>query len=78
VERQANAHWTLVYLSQNPEWQGEGIVVDKRGNRDVMLMPALDMETQVHHRQNTSLNSAVTLAVKDVDIPHLDARFRPI
>jgi exoribonuclease-2 len=76
VERQANAHWTLVYLQQNPSWTGEGVIVDKRGGRNVVLLPALDWETQIHLKPNLPLNSAVSLTVKNVNIPHLEAHFR--
>jgi hypothetical protein len=34
-------HWTIVYLLQNPNWRGEGIVVEKRGGSGVVLIPAL-------------------------------------
>jgi exoribonuclease-2 len=78
VERQANAHWTLVYLQQNPSWTGEGVIVDKRGGRNVVLLPALDWETQIHLKQNLPLNSAVSLTVKNVNLPHLEAHFRQV
>jgi len=78
AERQANAHWTLVYLQQNPDWTGEGILVDRRGAREVLLIPALDWETQIHLKRNLSLNSAVSLAIKNVNLPHLEAHFRQV
>jgi exoribonuclease-2 len=78
VERQANAHWTLVYLQQNPGWTGEGVIVDKRGGRNVVLLPVLDWETQIHLKQNLPLNSAVSLTVKNVNLPHLEAHFRQV
>jgi exoribonuclease-2 len=78
AERQANAHWTLVYLQQNPDWTGEGILVDRRGGREVLLIPALDWETQIHLKRNLSLNSAVSLAIKNVNLPHLEAHFRQV
>ena len=78
VERQANAHWTLVYLEQNPDWTGEGVIVDRRGGREVVLIPALAWETQMHLKRNLSLNSAVFLTIKNVNLPHLEAHFRQV
>jgi exoribonuclease-2 len=78
VERQANAHWTLVYLEQNPHWKGEGVIVDRRGGREVVLIPALAWETQLHLKRNLSLNTAVSLAVKNINLPHLEAHFRQV
>ncbi len=31
VERLSRQHWTLVYLLQNRDWTGRGVLVDKRG-----------------------------------------------
>ena len=39
AERRSNRHWTLVYLQQNPDWQGEGIIVDRRGPQSIILIP---------------------------------------
>ncbi|MGD2041978.1 MAG: RNB domain-containing ribonuclease, partial [Anaerolineae bacterium] len=33
AERLSRRHWTLVYLLQRPGWTGEGIVVERRGQR---------------------------------------------
>ncbi len=76
VERQANAHWTVVYLEQNPDWSGEGIVIDRRGGRDLVLMPALDWETQMRHKEKRALNTMVQVALKDTNLPRLEAHFR--
>lgn len=76
AERQSNAHWTLVYLQQQGEWRGEGIVVDKRGSRDVVLIPALDWEAHIYSRQDVPLDSSVQLALTDIDLPNLEAHFR--
>ena len=76
VERQANAHWTLVYLQQNPDWRGEGIVADKRGRHNIVLIPALAWETQMHLKPNVPLNTAIPLSLKSINLPHLEAHFR--
>ena len=76
VERQANAHWTVVYLEQNPEWLGEGITIDRRGGRDLVLLPALDWETQMRHKEKRALNTVVQVALKDTNLPRLEAHFR--
>ncbi|MCB0110312.1 MAG: RNB domain-containing ribonuclease, partial [Caldilineaceae bacterium] len=36
AERLSNKHWTLVYLRRHRDWQGEGIVVEKSGNRSLV------------------------------------------
>jgi len=72
AERLARRHWTLVYLTQNPDWRGEGIVVDRRDRRVTLLVPELDLEAQVHLREVPSLNSSVPVAVEGVNLAELD------
>jgi exoribonuclease-2 len=76
AERLARRHWTLVYLLQHPGWQGEGIVVDKRGKRGTILIPALDLDPYVHLRRDLDLNRAVRLRLSEVRLPTLEAHFR--
>lgn len=78
AERLSNQHWTMVYLMQHPEWQGEGIVVEQKQGRDVVLIPELAWETELYRRQSRPLNSIVRLAVESVDLPNRTARFRPL
>jgi exoribonuclease-2 len=76
AERLARRHWTLVYLLQHPQWRGEGILVEKRGRRATLLIPELDLDTQVHLRQDLALNSPVPLVLGEVDLAELTAHFR--
>jgi exoribonuclease-2 len=71
AERLARRHWTLVYLMQRPGWQGEGVLVDKRGQRGTVLIPELDLEPRVQLRSDLALNSRVALAVRGVDLAAL-------
>jgi exoribonuclease-2 len=76
TERLANTHWKLVYLLQNPTWRGEGVVVEKVGNRCVVLIPELELETQIYGRPHLALDSVVDLAIGEVNLPALEASFR--
>lgn len=78
AERQSNLHWTLVYLLQNPDWEGEGIVVEKRGARDVVLIPELAYETQLYLRHDPPLDSRLRLGVSDVRLTEREASFRVV
>lgn len=75
AERLARRHWTLVHLMQHPQWQGEGIVVEKRGRRAVLLIPELDLDTEVHLQQDLALNSPLPLVLGEVDLAELSAYF---
>jgi exoribonuclease-2 len=76
TERLANTHWKLVYLLQHPDWSGEGVVVDKSGTRHVVLIPELDLETEIYGRQDLAPDSEVTLLLSEVNLPELITRFR--
>ncbi|MFO7538404.1 MAG: RNB domain-containing ribonuclease [Chloroflexota bacterium] len=76
AERLSNAHWTLVYLQQQGEWRGEGVIVDKRGSRDVVLIPDLDWEANIYSQRDLPLDSPVQVALNEVDLPNLEAHFR--
>jgi exoribonuclease-2 len=76
AERLARRHWTLVYLSQHPDWRGDGVLVDKHGSRGTVLIPELDLEPRVHLREDLPLDSVVPLLLTGVDLSELDAHFR--
>jgi exoribonuclease-2 len=78
AERLARRHWTLVYLTQNPEWHGEGVVVETRERRARLLIPELDLEVQVHLRQDTPLNSRLPVAVEGVNLAELEAYLKVV
>ncbi|MDR1932158.1 MAG: RNB domain-containing ribonuclease [Spirochaetales bacterium] len=78
VERLSNLHWTLAYLSQNPDWRGRGIVVEKRGRLCTLILPDLGMETKVNLGRDVPLNGEVIVKVLGVDLAGLEARFEGV
>jgi exoribonuclease-2 len=77
AETLSDRHWTLVHLLHHPLWAGSGVVVEHRGRQTVILLPDLALEAQLHLRDELPLDANVRLAVSRIDLPHLDARFRP-
>jgi exoribonuclease II len=76
AETLSERHWTLVYLLQHPDWQGEGVLVDKKGLRGRFVVPALALETQVHLRQDLPLDRRVRLQIKEINLADLEAYFQ--
>ncbi len=76
AERLSRLHWTLVYLLQNPGWQGEGILVDRFDQRCTVTIPKLALEARVHLPRDLPLNSTVRLSLGEVNLPGLAAYFR--
>ncbi len=78
AERQSVRHWTLVYLNQNPDWQGEGVIIDSRGRRDIVLIPELDLETRIPQKGKRPLDSTLTLKFNKTDLVQQDVFFQEV
>lgn len=76
AERQANRHWTLVYLSENPGWRGRAVVVEVRPRRAWVVLPEIGLETSIPLDGAMQLNQELELELVAVDLPELEARFR--
>lgn len=78
AERSSNRHWTLVYLRHRPQWCGEGMAVERRGKRTVLLIPELGLDTTVSIGTDAALNTPVKLALEGTDLATLSVHFRPL
>jgi exoribonuclease-2 len=78
TERVSNDHWRLIYLRDNPAWQGEAVIVAREGERATVLLPAIAMEAKVRIRGEAGLNDRVRLKPREIDIPDLSCYFRVI
>ncbi|MFZ1641510.1 MAG: RNB domain-containing ribonuclease [Candidatus Contendobacter sp.] len=76
AERLSREHWTLVYLQQHPGWRGEGVLVEKRMPRGVVLIPALARDARVKVAEDVAPDSALPLRLTGVDLPEREAYFR--
>ena len=76
AERLSNSHWKMIYLKQNPEWKGDGVVVEMQDGRATLLIPELALETKIRIGRELELDSLFNLEVQEVDVPELLARFR--
>ena len=76
VERLSNRHWTMVYLSETPQWHGEGIIVETDGPYSTALISNIGLETHLHCQRNLLLNTRVPIVLGASNIPELIAFFR--
>jgi exoribonuclease-2 len=80
AERASRAHWTTVYLldqsNRNSAERWEGVVLEKKGGRSVVIIPSLGLETQVAGA-SAAPNDTLTLALASVKIPEAEAVFVP-
>ncbi|MBK1693903.1 exoribonuclease II [Chromatium weissei] len=75
-ERFSNQHWKLLFLQENPDWRGEGVVVGLEERKVVVLIPTLALETRIRTREDMALNQVLQLAVTEVDVADLTVIFR--
>jgi exoribonuclease-2 len=76
AERLSREHWTVVYLQQHPGWQGEGVLVEKRLPRGVVLIPDLALEARVKVADSVAPDSVLPLRLTGVDVPEREAYFK--
>lgn len=74
----SETHWTLVFLLQNPGWQGDGILVEKRGTSGLVIIPSLALETRVTLPYDMPLDARLSLRLAGVDLSQRNARFRVV
>jgi exoribonuclease-2 len=75
AESLSRRHWTLVYLLQNPNWQGEAVLVDMEGLHGGVIIPELAFESSIHLRRELPLNSHLHLRLNNVNLAELEAKF---
>ncbi|MFC1971049.1 ribonuclease catalytic domain-containing protein [Chloroflexota bacterium] len=76
VERLSNLHWTMVCLSETPQWRGEGVIVEAGGPHNTALIPNIGLETHLHCKRSPPLNTHVPIVLGGSNIPELRAFFR--
>lgn len=76
AERLSRQHWTVAYLQQHPGWQGEGVLVEKRMPRGMVLIPTLGLETRVKVGENVEPDSVLPLRLTGIALPEREAYFR--
>lgn len=76
AERLSNSHWRLIYLRDNPEWQGDAVVVAREGERTKVIIPELAMDARVRVKSAPDLNATLRLKPREIDLPDLACYFR--
>ena len=76
TERFSNLHWKLVFLSRNPQWQGDAVIVDIEERKTSIIIPALAFECKIRTRDSFSLDDTIRVQVSGVDLPEQTAFFQ--
>jgi exoribonuclease-2 len=72
AERLSNRHWTLLYLQQHPENIYRGVVVERRDDRGIVLIPELGIDVKIRRIADVQLDDEVQLKLLQINLPELD------
>ncbi|MDR2965204.1 MAG: RNB domain-containing ribonuclease [Treponema sp.] len=75
AERASDNHWKMVYLSEKKESVWNAAALEKKGNRWLVIIPALALETQAALNKDVYPNEEIKLILKSVNISRGEAVF---
>jgi exoribonuclease-2 len=75
AERASRAYWTAVYLADKKSSLWDGVMLEKRGNKSIIMIPRLGVETQVLIRRDLDPNEQITLKLSSVKLPESETVF---
>jgi exoribonuclease-2 len=80
VTRFSNDHYKCLFLKQNPSWEGEGVVVDIRGDKALFMIPEVGLMTQIKFKEDQipKPDDKIMLKVTRVDMIWRSANFKPV
>ncbi len=74
--RQSERHWSLLYLEARPEESFRAVVVEKRDDRGVLLIPDLALEVKMRKLQRYNPDDEVMLRLNRINLPELELSCR--
>lgn len=76
--RSSNEHYKCLFLLQNSDWVGEGVVVDTRGDKSVIIIPCIGMIAQVKLKSKINLDEKVNLKATNIELCKLSVDFNKV
>jgi exoribonuclease-2 len=76
--RQSIEHFKCLYLKQNKDWNGEGIIVEIRGDKALILIPKLAMMAQIKFKSKIELDEEVKIKVSSINLSERLIEFKPL
>jgi len=76
--RQSIEHFKCLFLKQNNNWSGRGIIVDLNGNKATVLIPEIAMITQLKLKSKAQLEDEIELRVVSINLEDRLIDFKPL
>jgi exoribonuclease-2 len=72
AEQASEKHWTLVYLRRHTDWQGQAVLVERRGTQGIWLVPELALEARASIPPGAELDAEFPVHIQGIDLPRLE------
>ncbi len=72
AEVASEKHWTLVYVLRRPAWQGQAVLVERRGTQGIWLVPELALEARASIPAGAELDAVFPVQIQGIDLPKLE------
>jgi len=76
--RQSIEHFKCLFLKQNNNWRGMGIIVDLNVNKATVLIPEIAMITQLKIKSKAQLEDKIELRVVSINLENRSIDFKPL
>jgi len=76
--RQSIEHFKCLFLKQNNNWCGKGIIVDLNGNKATVLIPEIAMITQLKLKSKAQLEDELELRAVSINLENRLIDFKPL
>jgi len=76
--RQSIEHFKCLFLKQNNNWRGRGIIVEINNNKATLLIPEIAMITQLKLKSKAQLDDEIELRVVSINLESRLIDFKPI
>ena len=76
--RQSIEHFKCLFLKQNNNWRGKGIIVDLNGNKATLLIPEIAMITQLKLKSKAQLEDEIELRAVSINLENRSIDFKPL
>jgi len=76
--RQSIEHFKCLFLKQNNNWCGKGIIVDLNGNKATILIPEIAMITQLKLKSKAQLEDEIELRAVSINLENRLIDFKPL
>jgi len=76
--RQSIEHFKCLFLKQNNNWRGKGIIVDLNGNKATLLIPEIAMVTQLKLKSKAKIEDEIELRAVSINLENRLIDFKPL